>query len=254
MSRTTPVVAQGKKLLMKAALRMSARVGSIGSLGLRELAREAGVDPTTFYRHFKSFDELGLAVMQGLADQLRPPLRELRRKAAETSAGLGHSEGSSDEVLLAVRRLLQALTLSVKLVFDTVEKQPDAFAAGARELRGSLPSLRKAIRQMMADFAADLAEDVRTLGLLPMLDDATIDEVSLLIIQQLFQFTADYVEQRSRRAEIRSQAESFVLMLVVGAVVTRSMGRTPEQAVLKLLQGQGLTESLMRSRGHEPSA
>ncbi|MGV2479949.1 UNVERIFIED_CONTAM: TetR family transcriptional regulator, partial [Salmonella enterica subsp. enterica serovar Weltevreden] len=75
MSRPTPVVAQGKKLLMKAALRMSARVGSIGSLGLRELAREAGVDPTTFYRHFKSFDELGLAVMQGLADQLRPPLR-----------------------------------------------------------------------------------------------------------------------------------------------------------------------------------
>jgi len=95
---------------------------------------------------------------------------------------------------------------------------------------------------------------LRTLGLLPMLDDATIDEVSLLIIQQLFQFTADYVEQRSRRAEIRAQAESFVLMLVVGAVVTRSMGRTPEQAVLKLLQGQGMTGSLMRQheRGRNP--
>lgn len=248
-SAARPVIAEGKRLLMKAALRLSAKVGSIGSVGLRELAREAGVDPTTFYRHFKSFEDLGLAVLRDVAGQLRGPLRELRRQAAASSGGLGGPSGSYDEVQLVVQRLLQTLKISVQLVFDTVDKNPDAFAAGARELRGSLPQLRKEIRTMLAEFSADLAEDLRTLRLLPMMDDATVDEVSTFIMHGLFQLAADYVEERKRRAEIRAQAETFVLMLIVGAVAVRGLGKPIEQTAAELLRADaGALGRMMAAR------
>ena len=40
---------------------------SLSAISLREVAREAGIAPTSFYRHFKDMDELG---WQGM---LAPP-------------------------------------------------------------------------------------------------------------------------------------------------------------------------------------
>ena len=40
--------APGKRLLMDAALRLTSTSRSLSSLGLRELAREAGLNPNTF--------------------------------------------------------------------------------------------------------------------------------------------------------------------------------------------------------------
>ena len=34
---------------------------SLSAISLREVAREAGIAPTSFYRHFKDMDELGLS-------------------------------------------------------------------------------------------------------------------------------------------------------------------------------------------------
>ena len=36
---------------------------SFASLSLREVAREAGIAPTSFYRHFRDVDELGLTMV-----------------------------------------------------------------------------------------------------------------------------------------------------------------------------------------------
>ena len=67
--------APGKRLLMEAALRLTSTSRSLSSLGLRELAREAGLNPNTFYRHFRDVDDLGLAVIRDISTQLREPLR-----------------------------------------------------------------------------------------------------------------------------------------------------------------------------------
>ena len=37
---------------------------SISSLSLREVAREAGIAPNSFYRHFKDIDELAIALIE----------------------------------------------------------------------------------------------------------------------------------------------------------------------------------------------
>ena len=63
MSLSKSVLAQGKRLLMEAALKLNASTRSLNALSLRELAREAGLNPNTFYRHFKDFEELGMAII-----------------------------------------------------------------------------------------------------------------------------------------------------------------------------------------------
>ena len=52
--------------LMRAALRLGAAHGFAG-LGLREVAREGGIAPTSFYRHFADMEELGMAIIRELA-------------------------------------------------------------------------------------------------------------------------------------------------------------------------------------------
>ncbi|MGA4815143.1 TetR family transcriptional regulator [Pseudomonas aeruginosa] len=40
---------------------------SLGAIGLRELAREAGLNPNTFYRHFRDIDDLGLTMIRDIS-------------------------------------------------------------------------------------------------------------------------------------------------------------------------------------------
>jgi AcrR family transcriptional regulator len=58
--------------LQRAALRLGAAHG-FASLGLREVAREAQIAPTSFYRHFEGMEALGLSVVR---DMVMPLLRE----------------------------------------------------------------------------------------------------------------------------------------------------------------------------------
>src|SRR6187402_3214715 len=55
--------------LQRAALRLGAAHG-FASLGLREVAREAQIAPTSFYRHFEGMEALGLSVIRDLVEPL----------------------------------------------------------------------------------------------------------------------------------------------------------------------------------------
>ncbi len=54
---------------------------SIASLSLREVAREAGIAPNSFYRHFKDTDELAIELIDRAGGVLRQILHEARFKA-----------------------------------------------------------------------------------------------------------------------------------------------------------------------------
>ena len=225
-SLTKTVAAQGKRLLMDAALKLTAQSRSINALGLRELAREAGLNPNTFYRHFKDIDELGLSIIEEMSNQLRQPLRDLRRQAAESVvppelAGIGWEENP----LLNLQKATLATKETVKLFFDYVAQNPNAFIMGVRELHGASPLLRQALRKVMADFAQDMADDIKQLQLLPMLDDATLLEVASTISREMFQLSMDYIEQPEQRNAIFAQAEALVVMLFTGATVLKGHGR-----------------------------
>ena len=49
-----------KEELFQATLNLIGPQKSIASLSLREIAREAGIAPNSFYRHFKDIDQLAI--------------------------------------------------------------------------------------------------------------------------------------------------------------------------------------------------
>ena len=195
--------ANGKRRLIEAALRLAARKRSFGSLGLRELAREAGLNPNTFYRHFRDLDELGLAIIDEITGQLGTALREIRRSGADTGE--------------VARR-------TVEYFFDFVRRNPVAFMIGGRELHGASPAMRRALRQVISDMARDMAEDIRAGGLVPDLDDAALAELTRMIVQQMSYLALEYLEHPKQRGAIVEQAVKFILMLIAGALALRDLG------------------------------
>ena len=105
-------IADGKRRLIDAALRLVAAKRSFAALGLRELAREAGLNPNTFYRHFRDMEDLALTAIAEVSDALRPMLREVRWAAARDSsqavaertcgAFFAYAHGHADAFLLAL--------------------------------------------------------------------------------------------------------------------------------------------------------
>ncbi|MDE2421122.1 MAG: HTH-type transcriptional repressor FabR [Gammaproteobacteria bacterium] len=82
-----PRVPQGRKAvisseeLIAAALKLVGPHRSISTLSLREIAREAGIAPNSFYRHFRDIDELAIALIELAGTSLRKVLSEARQRA-----------------------------------------------------------------------------------------------------------------------------------------------------------------------------
>src|SRR5690606_25428890 len=86
-----------KEELFQAALNLIGPQKSIASLSLREVAREAGIAPNSFYRHFKDIDELAIELIDRAGLVLRKILHESRLKASKQNSIIR----SSVEVFIA---------------------------------------------------------------------------------------------------------------------------------------------------------
>jgi AcrR family transcriptional regulator len=214
MKRNSPssIPAGGREKLMSAAMKLASTTHSLASLGLREVARLAGLNPNTFYRHFKNFDDLGLAVVVKLGAELRAGLRERRKRPAALQLADMRDPGAT------LQRAQSIVRESVTLVLDFATEHREAYIVGMRELHGSSPVMRAALRQLMDEIADDMAEDVMGLMGLPLLQPAAVRELAHPIILQMAFFSLDYLEQPDRRDSIRRQAERFIILLFWGAL------------------------------------
>jgi AcrR family transcriptional regulator len=203
---------------MEAALQLAATTRSLASLGLREVARHAGLNPNTFYRHFKNFDELGLAVIEQLSGELRKGLRERRLRPANAGPRLTDIRNPTQ----ALQRAQGIVRESVTLVLDFVSEHRAAYVVGIREMHGTSPVLRKALHKVMDRIADDMAEDVLGALELPLLSADEVHEISHLVIRQMTFFSLDYLEQPDQREAIRRQAERFILLLFWGAMAAKA--------------------------------
>ena len=69
-----------RRALIDAALNQLSAEISFSSLSLREVAREAQIAPTSFYRHFQNMEELGLTLVDEGGLALRQLLRQSRQR------------------------------------------------------------------------------------------------------------------------------------------------------------------------------
>ncbi|OLL30725.1 TetR family transcriptional regulator [Burkholderia sp. SRS-W-2-2016] len=194
-------LAPGKRKLIEAALRLTAGGRSFASLGLRELAREAGLNPNTFYRHFDALDDLAREAIASVSRRLRPMLRRERWLAAH------------DEPHSVPRRACVAF-------FEFAQENREAFLSALVEYHGTSPALRDAVRANLHEIAAEMADDVVQLELMPQLARATVDEVSTQIVLQLFHLSAEYLDaEAARREALIGYAERFIVRLFAGAAL-----------------------------------
>ena len=208
MSRTkateeNPAPAGGRQRLIEAALRIGASKRSLQSLGLRELAREAGLNPNTFYRHFSSLEQLNQTIIDELGRDIRTNLRGIRRTVASPVA--------------------EATPRTIEYVFDYALRNPDAFIVAVRELHGAIPALREALQRMISDVAEETVEDVLFLNIVPGMQVETLREVSRVVVQYVFHQTLDYIEQPARRSQIMQQTVRIIDMLYAGALMMQTM-------------------------------
>ncbi|HSW14446.1 MAG TPA: hypothetical protein VLI06_16485 [Solimonas sp.] len=218
----------GRQKLIDAALELASTTRSLASLGLREVTRCAGLAPNSFYRHFKDFDDLGLAAVEMLGGELRRGLRERRRRPSQSRKATGLLD-SSNRLNPAAREMIRS---TVGLVLDFVDEHPTAYIVGIRELHGSSPTMRKAVNHLLDAFAADMAEDVRALVDIPGLGTEALNEISRQMIRQMTFFSMDYLEQPGRRDAIRDEAERFIVRMFAGEMAMAE-AKKPARKVAK---------------------
>ena len=151
----------GKLKLIQAALRLITESRSLTSLGLRELAREAGLNPNTFYRHFRNLDEFGLQVLGYIAEEMKAGVRELRQMADSSE---------------------QASRDTVAFVYHYFLANPAATTVAVRELHGPSPVLRRALESQLDASAREMAEDIIERQLVRAVPPETIHEISRMTI------------------------------------------------------------------------
>ncbi len=129
-----------RRAVIDSALKLSAERG-FSSLSLRGIAKEAGIAPTSFYRHFADMDELGLALVDEVGMSLRQLVREARRRVDESGKG-------------------SVIRASIQTFLEFVTKNENLFRLLLGEGSGSPPHFRRAIAKEIQRFTEDLAEDL----------------------------------------------------------------------------------------------
>ena len=95
--------------LIAAALKLVGPHRSVSSLSLREVAREAGIAPNSFYRHFRDMDELAIALIDQAGRSLRALIGEARHRATAERSVVRSSVETFMEQLSADEKLLHIL-------------------------------------------------------------------------------------------------------------------------------------------------
>ncbi len=113
--------------IIDAALRLVGPHRSLSTLSLREVAREAGIAPNSFYRQFRDMDELAVALIERAGASLRRIIGEARQRASVERSVVRGSIEAFMEQLRADDRLLHILlregTVGSPAFKEAVERQ-----------------------------------------------------------------------------------------------------------------------------------
>lgn len=198
-----------RESLMEAALLLMQQGRSFTSLGLREITREAGVVPTSFYRHFRDMDELGLALVEEGGLTLRRLLREARK------AGV------------PVKDILRG---SVQIYVTYLKAHPLHFMFINSERNGGSPAIRAAIRSEIGHFISEMAQDMQHLGMLPQLPGSAFQMIAGLIVNTMLNAAGDILDLQAGRVRAEAEmVENFVRQLrliLLGATQWRESAAT----------------------------
>lgn len=125
-----------RQAIISAAFELLDSQRGLSSVSLREVARTAGIAPTSFYRHFKDVNELGLT----LVDEAGLALRQLMRQArSRLTTGA------------------RVINISIDTFIEFVSEQNNAFRLLLREHSGTSADYRAAVHREILHFTEELS-------------------------------------------------------------------------------------------------
>jgi len=176
-----------RRTIIDAAFRLLSQERSYSSLSLREVTREAGIAPTSFYRHFEDMEELGLT----LVDEGGVALRQLMRKARQRM----REEGS-------------VISTSVETFMEFIHNSPHVFRLLLRERTGISLAFRKAVSRELQYFVVELADYIQQTQGYPA-EEAKIQADAMVIL--VFNAGAEALD--SKPAERRLLTKKAIIQL-----------------------------------------
>ncbi|MFC5178391.1 TetR family transcriptional regulator [Nocardioides taihuensis] len=182
---------------------------SLVALSLRQVAKEVGIVPTAFYRHFDSIEALGLALVDESFESLRAMLRDVRR-------------GDPEDLAFG-----DIVDRSITVLVDHVHRQRAHFRFIARERAAGPPAVREAIRHEIELCERELALD---LARLPGTGPWSADDLRVLsnLIVSAMVATAESVLEAGQspgdEAHVVATARTQLRMVLIGALHWRSRG------------------------------
>lgn len=196
---------QTRKSLMDSALMLVGKGENFSNISLREVAKNAGVVPTSFYRHFTDMEELGLNLVDDLGLMLRRLMRATRQH-----------EGP-------IERLIHS-SVEVYVAYVTEHRNYFYFMCQCRA--GGTLVLRNAIRNELKYFANELATDIRQVSLLPKVDGQDLEMLSHLVVGTVAETTVDLLDlvesNPASRQEMIERTVKKLQLIFLGAGQWRS--------------------------------
>lgn len=195
-----------RRALLDAAL-LLCEDSSLVALSLRQVAKEVGIVPTAFYRHFDSLDDLGLALVDESFVSLRAMLRAIRR-----------SDGT-------VPTFTEIVDRSVLTLEEHVHRHRGHFRFIARERAAGPPQVKARIRHEIELCERELATDIARL---PGTDHWTPEDLQVLsgLIVTAMVATAEAIVGAEGRPEAEAQvsevARTQLRMVLIGALHWKS--------------------------------
>ena len=186
-----------KEELFQAALNLIGPTKSIAALSLREVAREAGIAPNSFYRHFKDIDELAIELIERSGIVLRQILHEARLKASKQSS---------------------IIRTSVEVFIEQLDADEGNLSLLLREGYTGSKSYKEAVERQLNFFQQELQEDLIVLERLNRSKIAHPDLVAKAITQLVFNMGAKVIDMPSEeRKEVAEQTMIMLRMILEGA-------------------------------------
>ncbi len=193
-----------RQALREAALELIDRDNSFDGLSLREITREVGVVPTTFYRHYPDMESLGLELVDDSFRTLRELLKVARQSPVETDDRIRRSVETFVTYVRANRRHFQFL---------------------ARERFGGVAAIREEIRTEVRLLQSELATD---LGRFPVLNKWSTDDLNMmagLMISAMIGIVEQVLVNRRREHDdsaLIKVAEKQLRLILLGTPAWRS--------------------------------
>lgn len=186
-----------KEELFQATLNLIGPEKSISALSLREVAREAGIAPNSFYRHFKDIDELAIELINRAGVVLRKIIREARLKASKQES---------------------IIRTSVEVFLQQLDADDGNLSLLLREGYTGSISYKRAVEQQLSFFQQELQEDLIRLERLNHNKLFHPDLVAKAITQLVFNMGAKAIDlPRHERDLVAQQTMIMIRMILEGA-------------------------------------